>query len=81
MSTLNFYPKPYEMKAFMAVAVLACDALDELTSLPTLCHFDLFSLVGQNCSCDRTASTFSRALLMQLGLVQQDLMAKAYDLV
>ncbi|KAH7407995.1 Tannase/feruloyl esterase [Cadophora sp. MPI-SDFR-AT-0126] len=65
MNTLKFYPRACELKAFTAAAVQACDnidgVVDGIISLPTLCRFDPFTLVGQNFSCDGTPTTYSHA--------------------
>ncbi|KAL5322200.1 hypothetical protein ACEPPN_010170 [Leptodophora sp. 'Broadleaf-Isolate-01'] len=68
MNTLGVYPKACELNAFTAAATEACDALDGVTdgiiSLPSLCRFDPFTLVGKNFSCDNAPSTYSQQTAM-----------------
>ena len=64
MNKLKVYPRACELNAFTAAAIKACDTLDGVEdgviSLPSLCRFDPFTLVGQNFSCGNTSATFSR---------------------
>ncbi|KAH9865466.1 hypothetical protein J1614_009050 [Plenodomus biglobosus] len=61
MNEMGQYPRPCELDAMTQAAIQACDAQDGtqdgLIADPDACHFDPFSLVGQDLACADTGST------------------------
>jgi feruloyl esterase len=60
MNTLGEYPPNCEFEAITAAAIAACDALDgvedSIISIPELCSFNPFTVVGQPASCGNSSS-------------------------
>lgn len=60
MNTLGEYPPNCEFEAVTAAAIAACDTLDgvedSIISIPELCSFDPFTVVGQPANCDNSSS-------------------------
>jgi hypothetical protein len=60
MNTLGEYPPNCEFEAITEAAIAACDALDgvvdSMISIPELCSFDPFTVVGQPASCSNSSS-------------------------
>ncbi|RYN42692.1 putative feruloyl esterase [Alternaria arborescens] len=60
MNTLEEYPPNCEFEAITAAAIAACDALDgfedSIISIPELCSFDPFTVVGQPVNCSNNSS-------------------------
>lgn len=63
MNRLGYHPPPCEVRAFVQRAIAACDGLDGvqdgIVSMPGLCEFDPYSLVGQEFSCEGENRTFT----------------------
>ncbi|KAI4960837.1 hypothetical protein J4E86_002462 [Alternaria arbusti] len=60
MNTLGEYPPNCEFEAIGAAAIAACDELDgvkdSIISIPELCTFDPFTVVGQPANCGNSSS-------------------------
>ncbi|KAF2852401.1 tannase and feruloyl esterase [Plenodomus tracheiphilus IPT5] len=61
MNEMGRYPHPCELDAMTRAAIKTCDAddgkVDGLVSNPDACHFDPFSIVGQEIDCADVGST------------------------
>ncbi|KAJ5770255.1 uncharacterized protein N7511_002306 [Penicillium nucicola] len=63
MHKMDYYPSPCELDAITNFAIKSCDKLDGvedgIVSLPGLCRFDPFTLVGKKISCTNPNGTIT----------------------